>query len=159
MKILLALSAVILILTATLIYGMYHRSSNYFDDRCYANFTYTGSKNDNAFNFHGNVFLELSNNKTGQFNLSGDVSYSGENYTLSRHVKFNYINIKNDAYRVHILSNEPMAHDNVPEEIAPLATKILLLSGEHSMYIHKYDNNLITIGNALSPLMNCVIQS
>ena len=52
-----------------------------------------------------------------------------------------------------------MAHDNVPADLSPLAIKIFFLSGEYSMHMTKNDNNFITIGNALSPLMNCVIQS
>ncbi|EMW0510102.1 hypothetical protein ACVD54_002149 [Enterobacter mori] len=159
MKIALTLSATVLILTGALIWGMVNRTSAYIDDRCFANFTYTDNTNEKAFNFKGNIFFEFSKNKTGQFNLSGDVSYQGQNYTFSRYVRFNYVNIKNNAYRIKIISHEPMAHDNVPAAISPLAIKILFLTGEYSMYLHKHDNNFITIGNSLSPLMNCVIQS
>lgn len=159
MKFALTLSAVIATLTATFFWGLMGHSSSYLDDRCFANFTYTDSTDSNAFSFKGNIVFEMSKNKTGQFNLSGDMGYQGKNYTLSRYVKFTYTNIKDNSYRVKVLSQETMAHDNVPADLSPLAIKIFFLSGEYSMHMTKNDNNFITIGNALSPLMNCVIQS
>ncbi len=159
MKIVLVLAAIVLILAGMLVWGINDRTSGYLDDRCFANFTYTDSTSENAFNFEGNIFFEFSHNKTGQFNLSGDMSYQGKNYTFSRYVKFNYVNLRNNAYKIKILSQETMAHDNVPAELSPLAVKIFFLTGEYSMYLHKHNNSFITIGNALSPLMNCVIQS
>ncbi len=159
MKIALTLCAAVLILTGTLIGGINHRTSTYLEDRCFANFTYTDNTDVNAFNFKGNIFLEFSKNKTGQFNLSGNVSYQGKDYTFSRYVRFAYSHLKNNAYKIKILSHETMAHDNVPAAISPFAIKILFLTGEYSMYLHKHDDSFITIGNSLSPLMNCVIQS
>jgi hypothetical protein len=51
-----------------------------------------------------------------------------------------------------------MAHDNVPEDITLLTTKIFGMEGEYVISLDKKDNNYITIANTLSPLMNCVIQ-
>lgn len=158
MKIALTLAAIALVLTGTLIWGINDRSSAYFDDRCFANFTYNDSNTSDALKFEGNILFEFSKSKTGQFTLFGDMTYQGKSYTFSRYVNFDYLLLKNNVYRIKILSQEAMPHDTVPTEIAPLAVKIFFLTGEHSMYLHKHDDSFITIGNTLSPLMNCVIE-
>jgi hypothetical protein len=147
-----------MLLTGALLWGIIVRPSAYIDDRCFARFTYEDGSEDQSFSFTGNVAFEFSKNKTGQFNLSGDMYSQGKKYIFSRYVKFNYTNTASNAYNVKILSHESLAHDNVPESLSSFAVKIFFLSGEHTMYMKKQGDSYITIGNTLSPVMNCVIQ-
>ena len=144
-------------LTSLFIWQVSERSGVYFDDRCFANITYVDAS-DKAFLFRGNVTFEFDNNKTGVFNLSGNIDYQGKAYRLSRYITFTYNNINGNKYRMKTTTRDIMAHDNVPADLTPLATKIFGMEGEYMLYLHKKDDNYITIANTLSPLMNCVIQ-
>lgn len=159
MKNALVFVTIITVLTGTLLWGIIVRPSTYINDRCFANFAYKDGSNDQPFTFSGNVAFEFSEDKTGQSNLYGDIDYQGKNYTFSRYVKFKYLNTSSNAYTVKILKQEKLAHDNTPENLSSLAIKVFFLSGEHSMYMKKHGDSFITIGNTLSPVMNCVIQS
>lgn len=133
------------------------RTDDYFNNRCFANITYIDAS-DSAFLFKGNIMVEFNKNKTGSFNLSGDIDYQGRQYQLSRFITFTYHNVSGNQYRMNTTTKDIMAHDNVPKDITQLTTKIFGMEGEYAIFLEKRGNNYITIANTLSPLMNCVIQ-
>lgn len=157
MKLMVTLLVAIASLTSLLIWQISKSSAVYYNDRCFANVTYVDAS-DNSFLFNGNVTFEFSKNKNGIFNISGNIDYKGSRYHLSRYVAFTYNNINGNQYRMITSTKDVLAHDSLPENILPLATKIFGLNGEYTIYLNKKDNNFITIANTLAPLMNCVIQ-
>ncbi|MDX6041327.1 hypothetical protein [Scandinavium lactucae] len=157
MKLLATLLVAIVALTGLLIWQVKERAGVYFDNRCFANVNY-GDSSDNDLLFKGNVTFEFNENKTGMFNISGNIEYQGNYYRLSRYVTFTYDNVSGNQYRMISATKDIMAHDNVPADIEPLASKVFGLNGEYTVYLYKKDNNFITFANALLPLMNCVIQ-
>lgn len=157
MKLFATLLAAIVALTGLLIWQLNERAGVYFDNRCFANANYDDSS-DNSLLFKGNVMFEFNENKTGMFNLSGNIYYQGDHFRLSRYVTFTYDNVSGNQYRMITATKYIMAHDNIPADIEPLASKVLGMNGEYTVYLYKKDNNFITFANALLPLMNCVIQ-
>ncbi|NDJ56485.1 hypothetical protein GWD52_05630 [Enterobacteriaceae bacterium 4M9] len=159
MKIVAILATTIIVLLATLIWQITDHRQIYFNERCFANIEYLDASSDNSLPFHGNIVFEFLTDQTGQFNLSGTISHNEKEYTFSRYVKFSYKNIVDNNYRLKIHAIEALSHDNVPEEISEFVIKRLTLSGERTIYLQKNDASVITIGNPLTPMFNCVIQS
>lgn len=157
MKLIATLLVAIIALTCLLIWQLNERAGVYFDDRCFGNVTYVDAS-DNALRFEGNVTFDFKKTNTGMFNLTGNIDYHENNYRLSRYISFTYDNVSGNQYRINTTTKDIMAHDNVPAELLPLVTRIFGMEGEYTIYLHKDDNNFITIANALSPLINCVIQ-
>jgi hypothetical protein len=157
MKLMTTLAMAAVALICVLVWQLNQRAGTYFDERCFANITYVDAS-DNDFLFKGNVTFDFNKNKTGIFNLSGNIDYQGHLYRLSRYITFTYHNVGGNQYRMKTTTKDIMAHDNVPKEIATLTTKIFGMEGEYAISLNKKDNNYITIANTLSPLMNCVIQ-
>lgn len=135
------------------------RDQPYFDNRCFANINYIDETENAQFRFNGNISIDFSRNKSGLYNLSGMLEKDGKKYTLSRNVKFRYTNISGDSYHITITSHEIMQHDTAPENISTFAVKMFALSGEYSMNLARHNDNYITIGNTVSPVMNCVIHA
>lgn len=157
MKLMTTLTLVVIALTGMLVWQLTQRAGTYFGERCFANITYIDTS-DNDFMFKGNVTFDFDKNKTGGFNLSGNINYQGKLYRLSRYITFTYHNVSGNQYRMKTTTKDIMAHDNLPKEIAPLASKIFGMEGEYAIFLNKKDDNYITIANTVSPLMNCVIQ-
>ncbi|HAT2830539.1 TPA: hypothetical protein I8370_003601 [Klebsiella oxytoca] len=157
MKLISTLLVLIIVLTGLFIWQIRERAGIYFYERCFANVTYVDASNKD-FLFKGNVTFEFNENRSGEFNLTGDLEYQGEHYHLSRYVTFNYDNVDGNHYNMITSTKDIMAHDNIPDKLLPLISKILGLSGKYTLYINKNNGNYFTIANSLSPLMNCVIQ-
>lgn len=157
MKLMTTLVLAVVALICLLTWQLSLRSGVYFDKRCFVNITYVDAS-DHALLFKGNITFEFNKNETGVFNLSGNIDYQGRQYRLSRYITFTYHNVSGNQYRMNTTTKDIMAHDNVPEDITLLTTKIFGMEGEYVISLDKKDNNYITIANTLSPLMNCVIQ-
>ncbi|AVH17525.1 hypothetical protein CWR52_10060 [Enterobacter sp. SGAir0187] len=157
MKLMTTLTLAMVMLIFLLTWQLSLRSDVYFDKRCFANITYVGDS-DSSFLFKGNVTVEFNKDKTGAFNISGNVDYQGRQYQLSRFITFSYHNVSGNQYRMNTTTKDIMAHDNIPKNITPLTIKIFGMEGEYATFLEKRENNYITIANTLSPLMNCVIQ-
>lgn len=145
------------VLICLLIWQLSQRTGVYFDERCFANATYVDASDD-ALLFKGNITFEFNKDRTGAFNISGNIGYQGHQYRLSRYVTFTYHNVRGNQYRMNTTTKYIMAHDNVPKDLTQLTTKIFGMQGEYIISLEKRNNNYITIANTLSPLMNCVIQ-
>lgn len=157
MKLMTTLVLTIITLIFLLAWQLSLRSGVYFEKRCFANITYVDDS-DNALLFKGNITVDFNKNETGVFNLSGNIDYQERQYRLSRYITFTYHNVSGNQYRINTTTKDIMAHDNVPEDLARLTTKLFGMEGEYVIALEKKDDNYITISNALSPLMNCVIQ-
>jgi hypothetical protein len=157
MKLTAILISVIVVLAVALFWGLSARSNVYLDGRCFANVSYGDSTQGN-FGFKGNITFEFAKDKTGQFYLTGIVNYQNQNYILSRNVTFNYKNIIDNKYLVEVVGHGKKIRDNMPEDVSALAEKNFGLGGEYFIYLKNNNDNYITIGTPLSPMINCVIQ-
>jgi hypothetical protein len=158
MKVAAVLAMIIITLAGVLTWQVIEMPKPYFNDRCFANIFYVDAEDENALTFNGNVAFEFAKDKTGQFGISGFVTHNTKRYTFSRHIKFSYVNTSGNHYRIKMRSHEVLVHDNVPEEVSVFVVKMLSLDGEHMVYLQNNNSDVITVGDPLSPMFNCVIQ-
>lgn len=111
-----------------------------------------------GFSARINIFLVMRNQKYGYIDMSGHVTHKGENYTLSREIKFIYKDESPDIYEISRLTLIKQASDTTPNELMDS----IFFSMNYEMARHmtvRRIRNAYVIGNLHSPVFMCVVKS
>ncbi|OWB05043.1 hypothetical protein BV409_28050, partial [Klebsiella pneumoniae] len=74
-------------------------------------------------------------------------------------IKFEYKHEESNRYSVKIANIQKMGHDTVPDSFVPVIYSELNIADKPSLFISRSNENLLTLGTIVSPLLNCVQKS
>lgn len=156
MKIKLTLVFILVLLVANCIRLIFLHNDKYLNLTCESTVHYIDNTHGKDFSFNGTIIFDFDKSKNGYFYLSGTTGNKIEKYVFSRYVKFEYKNEESNRYSVKIINIQKMGHDNVPDSFVPVIYSELNIADKPSLFISRSNENLLTLGTIVSPLLNCV---
>ncbi|HHO8349554.1 TPA: hypothetical protein ACRX1T_003597 [Klebsiella pneumoniae] len=159
MKIKLVLGLILFLLVANCIRLYILQSEKYLNLTCESTVHFTDNSHGNDFLFNGTIIFDFEKSRNGYFYLSGTTGNKLEKYDFSRYIKFEYKHEESNRYSVKIANIQKMGHDTVPDSFVPVIYSELNIADKPSLFISRSNENLLTLGTIVSPLLNCVQKS
>lgn len=122
---------------------------------CQGQLNFKERRNNNPFNFDGQIVMHFNPDGSGYFNMTGDISAKGVTHSVSRQENFDWRHLHDSLYEIHIRSIERFSHDHVPEALFETYTAGILLGQKRLLSIQRTQEYATIIGNFYSPLLLC----
>lgn len=122
---------------------------------CQGQLNFKESRNNNPFNFDGQIVMHFNPDGKGYFTMTGNLKANADTHSVSRQENFSWRNLHDSLYEIHIQSIERFSHDRVPDKLFEAYTAGILMGQKRLLSIQRTPEHATIIGNFYSPLLLC----